>query len=89
MIPENVFSLDTVYEKVTLTENENTYALKFEFENDTVYNITDIVKTIEFTKHNFFTVKKKRTSKWPGNKTATQTVVSEKSTKTSKAPLQM
>ena len=77
MIPQNIFKLDSIYKKVTLSEKINSYMLTYEFENDTVYNVSDIIKTVELSKENFFPIKIKRTSNFLGNRSAHQVKLSE------------
>ena len=57
MIPQNLFYLDSVYKSRTLIENEERFILKYEYFDDTVYNATEITKSIELTKDNFFPLK--------------------------------
>jgi len=76
MIPKNIFHLDSVYKTISLIETEKNYILKYEYENDTVYNDTDIVKTVELSKDSFIPNKITRTSKALGNRTFTQTILS-------------
>lgn len=77
MIFRNIFKLDSVYKSINLIENDKNYILKYEFENDTTYNVTNIIKTVELTKNNFFPVKVTRTSLWNGNRTFSQTILSD------------
>ncbi len=76
MIPQNIFHLDSVYKSRTLIENEKSFILKYEFEDDTVYSATEIIKSVELTKDNFFPVKVTRTSKVLGNRSFSQTILS-------------
>jgi thiol-disulfide isomerase/thioredoxin len=68
MVHRNIFKLDTVFKNVTLSETENSYLLTYEFENDTVYNVTDIKKVFELNKTNFFPIQIKMYSNQLGNK---------------------
>jgi thiol-disulfide isomerase/thioredoxin len=68
MVHRNIFKLDSIYKNVSVSETENSYLLSFEFENDTVYNVSDIIKVYELHKKNFFPVRIKRTSNKLGNK---------------------
>jgi len=68
MVHLNIFRLDSVYKKVSLLEMENSYLLSFEFENDTVYNVSDIIKIYELNKTDFFPIQIKQTSNQLGNK---------------------
>ncbi len=57
MISLNIFNLDSIYSNVELFVNENNYVLKYEFEDDTVYNVIQKTKTIYLRKKDFFPVK--------------------------------
>jgi hypothetical protein len=59
-----------------LIENEKSFILKYEFQDDTVYSVTEIIKSVELTKDNFFPVKVTRTSKVLGNRSISQTILS-------------
>ncbi len=76
MIPQNIFYLDSVYKSRTLIENEKSIILKYEFEDDTVHGVTEIVKSVETAKDNFFPVKVTRTSKVLGERSFSQTTLS-------------
>ena len=73
----HIFYLDTIYKTAELIENENKYILKYEFDDDTIYNVTDIVKIIELNKNNFFPTKVTRTLKQFGNKSVHQINLSD------------
>jgi thiol-disulfide isomerase/thioredoxin len=68
MVHQNIFKLDSVYKEVSVKETENSYLLSFEFENDTVYNVTDRTKVYELNKTSFFPIQIKQTSNLLGNK---------------------
>ncbi|WP_461599263.1 TlpA family protein disulfide reductase [Winogradskyella sp.] len=68
MVHPNIFRLDSIYKDVSVSETENSYLLSFEFENDTVYNVSDRTKIYELNKTNFFPVQIKQTSSQLGNK---------------------
>ncbi|WP_435623770.1 hypothetical protein [Flagellimonas sp.] len=68
MVHRNIFKLDTVYKKVSLSETESSYLLAFEFENDTVYDVSDRIKVFELNKTDFFPIQIKQTSIFLGNK---------------------
>ncbi|SFC93966.1 Thiol-disulfide isomerase or thioredoxin [Zunongwangia mangrovi] len=57
MVIENIFQLDSVYKNLELLEKKNKYILKYSFEADTVYEITDREKIIELRKKDFFPIK--------------------------------
>lgn len=77
MVHQNIFKLDTVYKNISLEETENSYLLKYEFENDTVYNVSDRIKVFELNKTNFFPIQIKQTSSNLGNKSVSQANFSE------------
>ncbi len=77
MVHQNIFKLDSTYKNVTLTESDNSYLLTYEFENDTVYNVSDRVKTVELNKTNFFPIQIKQTSNQLGHKSVSQTNFSD------------
>ncbi len=68
MVHQNIFKLDSIYKNVSLSETENSYLLSFEFENDTVYNVSDRIKVFELNKANLFPIQIKRTSNQLGNR---------------------
>lgn len=72
MIHQNIFKLDTVYKNVSVVETDNSYLLSYEFENDTVYNVSDRIKVFELNKTNFFPIRIKQTSNNLGNKSVSQ-----------------
>ena len=72
MVVENIFRLDTTYKNVELIEKKNNYVLKYTFNSDTVYEITDKEKIIELRKEDFFPVKITLRSKSLGNKSICQ-----------------
>ena len=68
MVHQNIFKIDSIYKSVSLSETENSYLLSFEFENDTVYNVSDRTKVYELNKTDFFPIKIKQKSNQLGNK---------------------
>jgi thiol-disulfide isomerase/thioredoxin len=68
MVHQNIFKIDSVYKSVSLSETENSYLLSFEFENDTVYNVSERTKVYELNKTGFFPIQIKQTSNRLGNK---------------------
>lgn len=68
MVHQNTFRLDSIYKNVSVSETENSYLLSFEFENDTVYNVSDRTKVYELNKTDYFPVQIKQTSNQLGNK---------------------
>jgi thiol-disulfide isomerase/thioredoxin len=77
MILPNIFHLDSVYKSRTLIESENSYILKYKFEDDKIYNVTDDVKIVELSKDIFFPIKVTLTSKMLGNRTFSQMILSD------------
>lgn len=77
MVHQNIFKLDSIYKKVSLSETENSFLLSFEFENDTVYNVSDRIKTFELNKTDFFPIQIKQTSNLLGNKSVSITKFSD------------
>jgi len=68
MVHQNIFKLDSIYKNVTLSETQNSYLLSYEFENDTVYNVSNRLKVYELNKTDFFPIQIKQTSERLGNK---------------------
>jgi len=68
MVHLNIFKLDTVYKNVSLSVTHNSYLLTYEFENDTVYDVSDRIKIFELNKTDFFPIQIKQTSKQLGYK---------------------
>ena len=60
-----------------MIENDDKFILNYQFENDTVYSVTDIRKTIELTKENYFPTKVTISSKTLGNRGFTQYELSD------------
>lgn len=54
MVHANIFKLDSIYKNVSLSETENAYLLTFEFENDTVYYLSEKKKIFQLNKTDFF-----------------------------------
>lgn len=77
MVSENIFRLDSIYKSVELVEKENSYILKYSFEPDTVYEITDKEKIVELRKKDFFPIKITRRSKSLGKQSMYQYNLSE------------
>ena len=77
MVHQNIFKLDTIYKNVSLAETENSYLLTYEFENNTVYNVSDRIKVFELNKTDFFPIKIKQTSIQLGNKSVSQVSFSD------------
>ena len=76
MVHKNIFNLDSIYKKVSLSETENSYLLSFEFENDTVYNVTDRVKVFELNKTTFLPITIKQSLLQLGNKSVSTSIFS-------------
>lgn len=76
MISPGIFKLDSVYKSRSLLEGQDSFILRYEFEDDTVRNITDIIKLVELRKDDFFPVKFTRTSKVMGHRNFSQTILS-------------
>ena len=68
MVHQNTFKLDSIYKSVSFSQTENSYLLSFEFENDTVYNVSDRIKVYELNKTDFLPIQIKKTSNQLGNK---------------------
>ena len=68
LIPENLIRLDTVYKSVSLIETKNSYKLNYQYENDTIYNISNIRKEIFIDKQTFIPSKIVKTSEMSGEK---------------------
>ena len=77
MISPHIFYLDSIYKTAELIKDERFYVLKFQFENDTVYNVTDRYEIIKLKKDNFFPVEVVETYKILGNKTVIQLILSD------------
>ena len=77
MILPHIFYLDSIYKSAELIKEEQYYVLKFQFENDTVYNMTDRFETIKLKKDNFFPVEVVQTYKMLGNKSVSQLNLSD------------
>ncbi|MEQ9309132.1 MAG: TlpA disulfide reductase family protein [Balneolaceae bacterium] len=77
LIPQNIFNLDSVYKNVSLLENNESYILTYEFEDDLAKNQTQIVKTVRINKTNFLPQKIKSSFLRFGNKYTTEIVLSD------------
>ncbi len=72
MIPQNLLYLDSIYSSITLSENDKNYIIRFEFEDDSIYNVKDIVKIVQLEKDSFLPWRITRTSTVSGSKTCSQ-----------------
>lgn len=77
MIPQNLFQLDSVYSSVSLSENHSNYILRYVYENDTTYLVKNREKVVEITKDSFFPWRITQTSTVMGNRTFSQTILSD------------
>jgi len=77
MTVKHIFSLDSVYQTVDLTETKEKYILKYTFENDTIYNVTDQSRVVELRKTDFFPIKITYRSKMLGKSTMNQHILSD------------
>ncbi len=75
MVSRQIFYLDSIHKSAELIESIDKYILKYEFEDDTIYNVKKIVKIIELNKNNFFPTKVTRTSERLGNKVVHQMIL--------------
>jgi thiol-disulfide isomerase/thioredoxin len=76
MILKDIFQLDSIYKSLELSEQADKYILKYTFADDTVYEVTDIVKIVELDKKSFLPMKTKYTYKQTGNRQSGYTVLS-------------
>jgi thiol-disulfide isomerase/thioredoxin len=77
MISRQIFYLDSIYKSAELIESSDKYILKYEFEDDTIYNVKKVVKTIELNKSNFIPTKVTTTSERLDNKVVNQIILSD------------
>lgn len=77
LIYPNIFLLDTIYKSLKLIEEEDRYILEYKFEDDTVYNVTNIAKRIELDKSSFFPIKVIKRSEVLGKKAVSQMIFSD------------
>lgn len=56
MVSTDIFKLDTVYSSLKLTTEKNSYVLNYKYENDTINNVTNIIKVLRLRKTDFFPV---------------------------------
>lgn len=73
----NIFYLDSVYRNVEMIEMADKYILKYTFEPDTIYNVTDQSKIIELRKEDFFPTKITYRGKRLGKNTMSQYSLSD------------
>jgi len=76
MIVQDIFYLDTIYQSVIISETKNSYVLSYKFVNDTIYNISNISKTVELNKSDLFPVKTIRKSRQLDKNSVHQVVLS-------------
>jgi thiol-disulfide isomerase/thioredoxin len=76
MIVDELFNLEKDYKSVTLTSNSKNYVLKYNFKDDTVYNITDDIKIIELDKKSYLPTRVIRSYKTLGNRAVHQITLS-------------
>lgn len=77
MVSRQIFYLDSIYKSAEFIESKDKYILKYEFEDDTIYNVKNIVKIIELNKSNFIPTKVTRTSFQLDNKAVSQIMLSD------------
>lgn len=77
MIYQNIFLLDTVYQSLKLIEEEKKYILEYKFDDDTIYDITNITKRIELDKNSFLPAKVTKRSELHGNTVVSQMTFSD------------
>lgn len=76
MIPQTLFQLDSIYSSISLAINDTNYILRYEFEDDTTYFVQNRVKVVEINKDSFFPWRITQTSTVMGNRTYSQTTLS-------------
>lgn len=74
---KQVFYLDSIYKTAEVFEKNDTYILKYTFENDTLYTITDQSRIIELRKEDFFPIRITYRGKTLGKKTMSQHTLSD------------
>ncbi len=77
MVSRQIFYLDSIYKSAELIESSDKYILKYEFEDDTIYNVKKIVKIIELNKSDFIPTKVTTTSERLDNKVVNQIILSD------------
>jgi thiol-disulfide isomerase/thioredoxin len=76
MILQTLFQLDSIYSSISLTTNDRNYILRYEFDDDTTYFVKNRVKVVELDKDSFFPWRITKTSTVNGNRTFSQTTLS-------------
>jgi thiol-disulfide isomerase/thioredoxin len=76
MVLQSLFYLDSIYQSRSLAVSDNFFTITYEFQDDTLHDVTNIVKSIELTRDTFLPVKILRTAYAQGKRTATQTILS-------------
>lgn len=77
LIVQQIFSLDSVYTSAELLQSDDRYILKYTFEDDTTYSVTDLITIVELDKSNYLPLKVTRTYKKLGNKAVHQILLSD------------
>jgi len=76
MVLQNLFYLDSIYQSRSLAVTDNFFTITYKFQDDTLHDVTNIVKSIYLTRDNFLPVKILRTAYMQGQRTATQSILS-------------
>lgn len=77
MVHQSIFKLDSVYKSVSLKETDESYILKFAFEDDSTYNVSKIFKTVELNKESFLPLRISQTSTKAGEKYAGHLILTD------------
>ncbi|PWK20627.1 TlpA family protein disulfide reductase [Xanthomarina spongicola] len=70
LVSDIFFGLDNIYKTVEIVETKNKFQLEYTFENDTVYDIRNIKKTIDIDKTTFLPIKIVKTFERGGERAA-------------------
>ncbi len=77
MVSIDVFKLDSIYSNIQLLKSEDNYIIKYEFEDDTVYDVTQRTKTVYLRKSDFFPIEIKKKASVSGRKSTTHLLFSD------------
>lgn len=70
LFSKNLISLDSIYESIDFTETKNSFILKYSYEDDTVYNVSNHKKIVLINKSTFLPSKVITTSERLGEKSS-------------------
>lgn len=76
LLVKELFNLDPPYKSIQLIDTSANYHIRYEFEDDTTYDISNIVKIVELDKRTFLPVRIKKSYIMMGNRASHEILLS-------------